>query len=71
MISEPPECQIWWCNCHFTYVCGTTEVHKQGTPEVLFYVPGVHYIHMYLALRLFNLHLQFNFPSVLLLMNKL
>jgi hypothetical protein len=20
----------------FTYVCGTTEVHKQGTPEVLF-----------------------------------
>ncbi len=37
------------CNCHFTYeyVCGTTEVHKQGTPEVHFtsrgcitYVPG-------------------------------
>ncbi len=44
MIIEPLECQIRRCNCHFTYVCGTTEVHKQGTPEVHFYVLGVHYI---------------------------
>jgi hypothetical protein len=27
-----------------TYLCGTTKVHKQGTTEVLFYVPEVHYI---------------------------
>ncbi len=34
--TELPECQIRRCNYRFTYVCGTTEVHKQGTPEVLF-----------------------------------
>jgi hypothetical protein len=29
-------CQIRRCNYRFTSVCGTSEVHKQGTPEVLF-----------------------------------
>ncbi len=34
--SDLPECQVRRCSYRFTYVCGTTEVHKQGTPEVLF-----------------------------------
>jgi hypothetical protein len=50
-----------------TYLCGTMEVHKQGTPEVLFTPRGA--LHMYMALRPFNLHLwsallQFSFHSV-------
>ncbi len=52
----------------FTYVCGTTEVHNQGTPEVLSTSRSA--LHMYMALRgLLNLHLrcallQFNYLSV-------
>ena len=34
--SGPPECQIWGASTVFTYVSGTTEVHKWGTPEVHF-----------------------------------
>jgi hypothetical protein len=34
--SEIPECQVKRCSYCFTYVCGTMEVHKQGTLEVLF-----------------------------------
>jgi hypothetical protein len=68
--SARHECQL--LSLH-PYVCGTTEIHKQGTPEVHL-VPGSA-LHMYVALRLFNQHLQsallqFNFPRVLFLVNK-